>query len=113
MNQQPSRDLSSLPSPPATLTAVYQVPNPPAPRTQIEAMPPFQQRNAVPISLPMQAPAQIPFDASRRHPVFFTDRLMRAPNGVNAGGGGWISPVAEGYVFNDGAKRRVSSVVKL
>jgi hypothetical protein len=38
---------------------------------------------------------------------------MRAPNGVNAGGGGWISPVAEGYVFNDGAKRRVSSVVKL
>jgi hypothetical protein len=44
-------------------------------------------------------------DAAVRHPVFFTDRLMKAPMGVNAGGGNWASPVAEGYVFNDGVRR--------
>ena len=44
-------------------------------------------------------------DASKRHPVFFTDRLMKAPNGVLAGDGAWDSPVAKGYVFNDGPRR--------
>jgi hypothetical protein len=54
------------------------------------------------------------YDASVRHPVFFTDRLKRAPNGVGAGNGdgsskGWGSPVAVGYVFNDGVKRESGS----
>jgi len=42
-------------------------------------------------------------DASKRHPVFFTDRLHKPPAGVGAGG--WVSPVAMGYVFNDGVRR--------
>jgi hypothetical protein len=52
-------------------------------------------------------------DVSKRHPVFFTDRLKKAPNGVNCGGGSWISPVAAGYVFNDGAKKDGGASVKL
>jgi len=44
-------------------------------------------------------------DASKRHPVFFTDRLKKAPAGVCAGGAAWVSPVAVGYVFNDGVRR--------
>lgn len=66
--------------------------------------------------LPTPAEAQemmAVFDASRRHPVFFTDRLKRAPSGVSAGGGAWVSPVAQGYVFNDGVRRRIDGVVKL
>jgi hypothetical protein len=30
--------------------------------------------------------------------------------GVNAGGGSWVSPVAEGYVFNDGVRRSEGGV---
>jgi len=30
---------------------------------------------------------------------------MKAPNGVLAGDGAWDSPVAKGYVFNDGPRR--------
>jgi hypothetical protein len=30
---------------------------------------------------------------------------MKAPNGVLAGGGAWVSPVAKGYVFNDEVRR--------
>lgn len=56
------------------------------------------------------APQQLAFDASRRHPVFFTAKLKKAPNGVGDGGGAWRSPVATGYVFNDGAKRVVEGV---
>jgi hypothetical protein len=55
---------------------------------------------------------QVMLDASKRHPVFFTDRLKKAPVGVNAGNGTWASPVAMGYVFNDGV-RRVEGGVKL
>lgn len=51
-------------------------------------------------------------DASIRHPVFFTDKLKKAPVGVDAGNGTWTSPVAMGYVFNDGV-RRVEGGVKL
>ena len=47
-------------------------------------------------------------DAAIRHPVFFTQRLKKAPNGVNAGGG---SPVSEGYVWEEG--RRAREGVKL
>jgi hypothetical protein len=67
----------------------------------------------LPMQLPLLSSSQIPrpiFDASIRHPVFFTDRLQRAPAGVNTGGGAWASPVAVGYVFNDGAQRRVDGV---
>ncbi|TVY26605.1 hypothetical protein LHYA1_G004509 [Lachnellula hyalina] len=64
-NQQPTRFISGIPQ---------------APRCQIEAMPPFDPSKAI-------------LDASKRHPVFFTDRLVKAPNGVL---GGWVSPVAKG-----------------
>lgn len=58
---------------------------------------------------PLQA-RQVLLDASKRHPVFFTDRLKKAPAGVNAGNGNWVSPVAMGYVFNDGVKRAEGGV---
>jgi len=99
LNQQPSRPITT---PNYTYT-------PPGPRNQIEALPPN----------PLQARQQIRsqellLDAATRHPVFFTDRLKKAPVGVKAGSGAWISPVAEGYVFNDGVVRRgVEGGVKL
>ena len=43
-------------------------------------------------------------DAATRHPVFFTDKLKKAPNGVNVGEG-----VAKGYVFEDGVGREAPS----
>jgi len=45
-------------------------------------------------------------DAAVLHPVFFTERLKKAPVGVAAGGGSWANPVATGYVFNDGLPRK-------
>lgn len=98
LNQQPTRSHSSTPSKP---TPIY---TPPAPRTQIEAMPP----SPLPTS-PLQA-RQVLLDAAKRHPVFFTDRLKKAPVGINTGGGSWVSPVAKGYVFNDGARRAEGGV---
>jgi hypothetical protein len=98
LNQQPTRSPSSTSSKP---TPIY---TPPAPRTQIEAMPP----SPLPTS-PLQA-RQVLLDAAKRHPVFFTDRLKKAPLGVNTGGGSWVSPVAMGYVFNDGARRAEGGV---
>ena len=94
LNQQPARAF--------TTTAFL-------PRTQIEAMPPVQRQ-----SLPDRGLGAAAYDASVRHPVFFTERLKRAPNGVEAGNGdgsakGWGSPVATGYVFNDGPKRESES----
>ncbi|KAH6676633.1 hypothetical protein B0J14DRAFT_358171 [Halenospora varia] len=80
------------------------------PRNQIEAMPPH-----VPAPLAQMeelwraqggAPTGLVLDPSRRHPVFFTDRLKKAPYGVASGGGAWSSPVAEGYIFNDGGTAR-------
>lgn len=38
---------------------------------------------------------------------------MKPPVGVNAGNGVWTSPVAKGYLFNDGAGRRGEGGVKL
>jgi hypothetical protein len=49
-------------------------------------------------------------DVSKLHPVFFTDRLKKAPVGVNPGNGNWVSPVAMGYVFNDGVRRAEGGV---
>ncbi|KAH7411264.1 hypothetical protein BKA64DRAFT_663051 [Cadophora sp. MPI-SDFR-AT-0126] len=83
---------------------------PPLPRNQIEAMPPLPFPVARTSFL---APQQMIHDASKRHPVFFTERLKKAPEGVRAGNGNWSSPVASGYVFNDGVKRRVDGIYKL
>jgi len=48
---------------------------------------------------------RLALDAAIRHPVFFTDRLKKAPEGVQTGDMLWASPVARGYVFDDGARR--------
>jgi len=71
----------------------------------MEAMPP--RPSNLPLPLPMRP--QVPLDPSIRHPVFFTDRLKKAPNGVAPGGGSWVTPVAAGYVFNDGVRRNVEA----
>ncbi len=103
MNQQPAH---------ATHSPTASSPSFPAPRTQIEAMPPLPISLAAALSpasnVTPQVRQQIMLDAAVRHPVFFTDRLKKAPMGVKAGGGSWVSPVAEGYVFNDGVKRDAS-----
>ena len=44
-------------------------------------------------------------DAATRHPVFFTERLKKAPEGVKTGDMMWASPVARGYVFDNGERR--------
>ena len=100
MNQQPTRSLA------ARIWSAKPTYTPPAPRTQIEAMPP----TPLPVSSTQERQAML--DASKRHPVFFTDRLKKAPVGVDAGNGAWTSPVAMGYVFNDGVKS-VEGGVKL
>lgn len=64
----------------------------------MEAMPPFNPPKAI-------------LDASKRHPVFFTDRLVKSPIGVLAGG--WVTPVAKGYVFDNRAKRGVEGTSRL
>lgn len=53
------------------------------------------------------------FLSAMRHPVFFTDRFMKAPPGVNSGGGSWTTPVANGYVYNDGVRRIVDGAARL
>ncbi len=58
------------------------------------------------------AQQEVLLDASKRHPVFFTDRLQRAPVGVAAGGRDF-TPVAKGYIFNDGVRRSVEGTLKL
>ncbi|KAK0119588.1 hypothetical protein ONS95_011028 [Cadophora gregata] len=82
------------------------------PRNQIEAMPPLPFPLAVARN-PISEAQKMILDASKRHPVFFTERLKKAPEGVNAGDGIWSSPVAKGYVFNDGAQRKVDGIHKL
>ncbi|KAL3420031.1 hypothetical protein PVAG01_08530 [Phlyctema vagabunda] len=98
MNQQQTRQTSA--------SSAVQYHPPFAPRSQIEAMPPFPAMR----SLPAQGPAQIILDAAKRHPVFFTDRLKRAPTGVNTGEGLSSSPIAKGYIFNDGATKKEGGV---
>jgi hypothetical protein len=82
LNQQPSRPFSTL-----------------APRTQMEALPPFQS----PV-VSRGVNGGMVMDAAIRHPVFFTDRLRKAPNGVGTGNG-MGSPVTEGYVFEAGVRK--------
>ncbi|KAH7355222.1 hypothetical protein BKA65DRAFT_497938 [Rhexocercosporidium sp. MPI-PUGE-AT-0058] len=110
-NQHQTRTSSTLSPPHQPLSYTPIPPPPPAfPRNQIEAMPPTSfpvLRN------PILVPQQMVLDASKRHPVFFTERLKKAPAGVQTGCGSWSSPVATGYVFNDGVKRRVEGNLKL
>ncbi|KAG9234062.1 hypothetical protein BJ875DRAFT_352163, partial [Amylocarpus encephaloides] len=61
------------------------------PRSQIEAMPPTA--SFVP---------RVILDPAKRHPVFFTERLKKAPNGVTAGLG---TGVSKGYVWEGGVRR--------
>jgi hypothetical protein len=49
------------------------------------------------------ADGRVRMDVAIRHPVFFTDRLIKAPTGVRAGNE--MSPVSMGYVFEDGGRR--------
>jgi len=50
-----------------------------------------------------QTQHEIFWDASRRHPVFFTERFKRLPNGVCTG---VSNPVAAGYVYEDAMGKR-------
>ncbi|RFU26601.1 hypothetical protein B7463_g9737, partial [Scytalidium lignicola] len=75
-------------------------PPPMFPRNQIEAMPPSEETSQVEMEAAWDELATtLVLDSSTRHPVFFTERLKRVPNGVDAGA--WISPVAAGYVFEE------------
>ncbi|CAD6448756.1 c5b34f44-1ada-4806-b52a-c8a9fb9f4649 [Sclerotinia trifoliorum] len=92
------------------------------PRTQIEALPPHTTPTSTPITTTTTTTfaASSPFlyithtngkfilDSAKRHPVFFTDKLRRAPAGVETNGYGYEdwkagSPVARGYVYESGA----------
>jgi len=42
-------------------------------------------------------------DASKRHPVFFTEKFKKLPNGVYTG---VTSPISAGYMYEDRAGRR-------
>ncbi|KUJ07045.1 uncharacterized protein LY89DRAFT_743368 [Mollisia scopiformis] len=101
LNQQPTRTFTSTPGPP---TFQYL-----PPRNQIEAMPPTVP---LPTTLVLGHPQQ-QFQSAMRHPVFFTDRFKKAPPGVNSGNGSWSTPVAEGYVYNDGVRKGVDGSARL
>jgi hypothetical protein len=91
---------SATPSSSSSSSSFPSSPNPP-PRSQIEAMPPSLPLR--PLQILHDRKVGVLLDASVRHPVFFTDRLKKSPNGV--GDDGWTSPVAAGYVFNDDVRR--------
>ncbi|EPE35736.1 hypothetical protein GLAREA_05073 [Glarea lozoyensis ATCC 20868] len=94
LNQQPSLPhTTSTPNPNAWIASFTRQ----QPASQIEAMPPNANTN--PNSQPFRVPRVI-LDPARRHPVFFTERLKRAPHGVGGGVGG----VAEGYVWEEGRR---------
>ncbi|KAH9233336.1 hypothetical protein K456DRAFT_53900 [Colletotrichum gloeosporioides 23] len=59
--------------------------------------------------LHLQPPAQ--HNASVRHPVFFTEKLRRPPLVLSPGMG--MSPVAHGYVYQDGRRADGTSGPKL
>jgi len=75
----------------------------------MEAMPP----PLAPIPTTLGETPQQQFFSALRHPVFFTDRFIKAPPGVNAGGGSWSTPVATGYVYNDGVARNIDGSARL
>jgi hypothetical protein len=72
--------------------------NPPRPRSQIEAMPPFG---------PPQTPATFfapVYDSAIRHPVFFTQNLKKPPFPIPQVASQGYNPVASGYIME---QRRV------
>jgi len=104
LNQQPSRTATSVPVPPISPPTLRYLP----PRNQIEAMPPVAPS---PTRLALGQPQQ-QFLSALRHPVFFTDRFTKAPPGVQTGGSSG-TPVATGYVYNDGVRRPVDGSARL
>jgi len=56
----------------------------------------------------IQKKAQVITDSAVRHPVFFTERLKKAPNGVRAGNPSW-GAVSVGYVFDQGGVGRLET----
>ncbi|PBP21857.1 hypothetical protein BUE80_DR007296 [Diplocarpon rosae] len=109
-SMQPSRPKVPRPDPPPPLnqqqtrtssTLSSQTPLARIPRSQMEAMPPF---SSTPRNQHEPVLTQSTLDPSKRHPVFFTQRLKKAPAGASVGSG-WSSPVAAGYVFDNGGRR--------
>jgi len=50
---------------------------------------------------PYQAPPRsMQYDPATQHPVFFTSRMVKLPNGV-VGAGAGANPVAFGYQFEE------------
>ncbi|KAF2788736.1 hypothetical protein K505DRAFT_285595 [Melanomma pulvis-pyrius CBS 109.77] len=93
--QQQQRATHELPHSPSLNSPLHPMstPNPPKPRNQVEAMPPFT---------PTQAPFFPPrsfYDSAVRHPVFFTSQLRKPPFPIpEVASRGW-SPVASGYIM--------------
>lgn len=58
-----------------------------------------QQPNRAIGEVPQQIRPQ--YDPASQHPVFFTPRMVKLPNGVLGAG---ASPVAMGYQFEEGRK---------
>ncbi|EUC50561.1 hypothetical protein COCMIDRAFT_81391 [Bipolaris oryzae ATCC 44560] len=74
--------------------------NPPKPRSQVEAMPPFG---------PPQTPASFftpVYDSAVRHPVFFTQNLKKPPFPLPQVASQGCNPVASGYIME---QRRVET----
>lgn len=64
------------------------------PKNQIEAMPPM----FAPLPTPLTPPRSPVYDPLTCHPVFFTQSLRKPPFTVPDTGGGWLNPVATGYI---------------
>jgi len=84
------------------------------PRTQMEALPPssgqfFNPSTYIPQPMQHNFVPRAPYDASKRHPVFYPtaeERLRRLPSSDTVSSGGWTSPVAMGYEIESQAARR-------
>ncbi|KAL2349711.1 hypothetical protein BJ546DRAFT_866359, partial [Cryomyces antarcticus] len=77
--------------------------SPPKPRSQLEAMPPHLSPLSLQARMP-SSPVTQHYNASIRHPVFFTERLRKAPFPLPIAARGSMSPVAEGYILEDRRK---------
>jgi len=113
---QPSRPKISSPNS-SKLSYMDKRPN----RSSISSSPSFSQIQALPSnSAPLPTPTSYQLeqarlledcqrqhellrDASRRHPVFFTERFKKLPNGIVTG---TSNPISTGYMYEDGLGRR-------
>ena len=72
------------------------------PKSQIEAMPPFgaaSQNQAIRLRpVPMGPPAAL-YDSAVRHPVFFTQQLIKPPFPIPQVPSQGFNPVANGYIM--------------